>query len=171
MLRIRANSADSFRGVEMKARLAVAGSVMAGLVAVGGVAVASTWQPVQAPAPRTVEFVQPAAVVSTIDPTVAPTETATVAPVVVPTTDPVAAPSVLAPAPVESAVAPAPVVAPTSEVIVPKPVVPAEAPGTSVSSIPSPTLTRVPNLQDGPDLAPNIVCTGGVCTPAPTPTP
>ena len=65
----------------MSIKLAVAGSVMAGLVAVGGVAGASTWQP--APARQGVEFVQPAADTST------PTAET---PPVVPTVDPTAEP-------------------------------------------------------------------------------
>ena len=139
----------------MNARLAVAGSVMAGLVAVGGVAVASTWQPAQAPEPATVRMVQPAADTST------PTETATVAPVVVPTA--------VAPAPVESAPAPAPVVAPKPEVIVPKAVAPA-APDENASSIPKPTAGQPVSLQDGPNLAPNV-SGGAYITPTPAPTP
>jgi len=136
----------------MNARLAVAGSVMAGLVAVGGVAVASTWQPALA---REVQMVQPAADTST------PTETATVAPVVVPTA--------VAPAPVESAPAPAPVVAPKPEVIVPKAVAPA-APDENASSIPKPTAGQPVSLQDGPNLAPNV-SGGAYITPTPAPTP
>ena len=100
----------------MNARLAVAGSVMAGLVAVGGVAVASTWQP--APV-KEVQLIQPAADVST------PTDTATVAPVADPTT--------VAPVPVESTTAPAPVVAPKEAPVAVKssaPIVHQTAPGT-----------------------------------------
>ena len=92
----------------MSVKLAVAGSVVAGLVAVGGVAVASTRQP--EPARNTVELIAPVSVQ-----TVAPTVEPTVAPVAVPTT--------VAPAP--SAPAPAPVAAPEPEVIVPKVVQPA----------------------------------------------
>ena len=150
----------------MSAKLAVVGAVTAGLVAVGGVAVASTWQPAQAPEPATVRMVQPAADTST------PTETATVAPIVVPTA--------VAPAPVESAPAPAPVVAPKPEVVVPKVVQPA-APDENASSVPRPTPGQPLSLKDGPNLAPNGVFGPGAdaaaaaaaaaaATPTPAPT-
>lgn len=96
----------------MGVKLAVTGSVVAGLLAVGGVAAVAAFQPVPQ---RQVEFVSPASVVST--PTVELTVEPTAAPVVVPTT--------VAPAPVESVEAPAPVVAPKPEVIMPKVVEPA----------------------------------------------
>lgn len=164
MLRITRKQRDGFRGVAMKARLAVAGSVMAGLVAVGGVAAVAAFQPSQAPAPATVRMVQPAADTSTIDPTVAPTETAAVAPVVVPTTQ--------APAPVESTQAPVQV-APTSEAIVPKVVATTPAPGTYADGRP---VVKDANGEVIPlPMPPNIPGTGpqidGHGVPIPTPTP
>jgi len=148
----------------MSVKLAVTGSVVAGLLAVGGVAAVAAFQP--APARQSVEFVQPAADTST------PTETATVAPIVVPTT--------VAPAPVESAPAPAPVVAPKPEVVVPKVVQPA-APDENASSVPRPTPGQPLSLKDGPNLAPNGVFGPGAdaaaaaaaaaaATPTPAPT-
>ena len=93
----------------MSVKLAVTGSVVAGLLAVGGTAAVVAWGQ-SAPA-RTVQFVAP----------VDSTPTATVAPVVVTTTE--------APAPVESTTTAAPVVAPTSEAPVAAPVQsPAPAP-------------------------------------------
>jgi len=55
----------------MSVKLAVAGSVMAGLVAVGGVAALAAFQPAHASARQSVEFVQPVAQV-VVEPTTAP---------------------------------------------------------------------------------------------------
>ena len=88
----------------MSAKLAVVGAVTAGLFAVGGVASAIAFQP--APV-HEVQMVQPAGDVST------------------PTADPTTA----APVPVVSTQAPALVVAPAPEVVVPKVVEPAPTQG------------------------------------------
>lgn len=121
----------------MNTRLAVAGSVMvAGLVAVGGVAVASTWQPT--PARQSVEFVQPAADTSTPTTTATATPTATVAPAVVPTTQ-----------------APAPVAEPTAEPIPVRVAVPqADDPTTEAPAPPEPTV--VPTVDPTSEPAPEI---------------
>jgi len=148
MLRIRANSADSFRGDAMKARVAgIAGSVLA-LTVIGGFAAASTFQSAPA-APAAV--VQPAAV-------------ETVAPVVAPTTQ---APVVVAPAPVESTQAPV-VVAPKPKVVaVPKVVEPAPVVAPAPSGGPTAPDAAWEKAQDSPPGG----FIGGATQPAPTPSP